>query len=139
VKQTDSDDSIKKAYRKLAKQYHPDMNPGDAAAEAKFKEIGEAWETLGDAEKRKKYDEGLTGAAKQEKPFTSGPSKAPSSRRTMTQEDFFRMSQTFDSTFSEESIKESIRQKGRKEANPMNPLETSAFFEHVMGFKGPKR
>lgn len=50
-------DEIKTAYRKLAKQYHPDRHPNDASAEAKFKEIGEAYEVLKDAEKRRKYDE----------------------------------------------------------------------------------
>ena len=48
---------IKGAFRKLARKHHPDVNPGDAAAEARFKEINEAYEVLGDAEKRKKYDE----------------------------------------------------------------------------------
>lgn len=52
-----SDADIKKAYRKLAKQHHPDMNPGDAVAEAKFKEISEAYEVLSDAQKRAKYDQ----------------------------------------------------------------------------------
>jgi DnaJ-class molecular chaperone len=47
---------IKKAYRQLARKYHPDVNPGNQAAEAKFKEINEAYEVLSDAEKRKKYD-----------------------------------------------------------------------------------
>jgi curved DNA-binding protein len=47
---------IKKAYRRLARQYHPDVNPGDAAAEARFKEINEANEVLSDKEKRGKYD-----------------------------------------------------------------------------------
>jgi DnaJ-class molecular chaperone len=49
--------AIKQAYRKLARQYHPDVNPGDKAAEEKFKEINEAHEVLSDPEKRKKYDE----------------------------------------------------------------------------------
>lgn len=52
-----TDDEIKKAYRKLAKQYHPDLNPGDKNAEAKFKEINEAYETLSDSEKKAKYDQ----------------------------------------------------------------------------------
>jgi molecular chaperone DnaJ len=51
-----SADDIKKAYRKLARKYHPDANPGDAAAEARFKEINEAHDVLSDPEKRKQYD-----------------------------------------------------------------------------------
>lgn len=65
-----SDDEIKKAYRKLAMKYHPDRNPGDAEAEANFKEAAEAYEVLGDEQKRRTYDQyghqGLGG------PFASG-------------------------------------------------------------------
>ncbi len=52
-----TDKEIKQAFRKLARQYHPDMNPNNPQAEAKFKEINEAYEVLSDPEKRKKYDQ----------------------------------------------------------------------------------
>lgn len=48
---------IKRAYRTLAKKYHPDMNPGDAEAERKFKEVNEAYDVLSDPDKRAKYDQ----------------------------------------------------------------------------------
>jgi curved DNA-binding protein len=56
VSRTATEDEIKKAFRKLARKYHPDVNPGDKAAEAKFKEINEAHEVLSDKDKRAKYD-----------------------------------------------------------------------------------
>ncbi len=60
-------DDIKKAYRRLARKYHPDLNPGDKAAEQKFKELNEAYEVLGDEKKRSEYDQyGRT-------PFEGGP------------------------------------------------------------------
>jgi curved DNA-binding protein len=57
VNKSSSEKEIKQAFRKLARKHHPDVNPGDKAAEAKFKEINEAYEVLGDPPKRKKYDE----------------------------------------------------------------------------------
>ena len=57
IKKDASADDIKKAYRKLARKYHPDLNPGDKKAETKFKEINEAQEVLSDPDKRKKYDQ----------------------------------------------------------------------------------
>lgn len=66
VEKNASADDIKRTYRRLALKYHPDKNPGDKDAETKFKECAEAYEVLGDAEKRKRYDQfghdGLRGA-----------------------------------------------------------------------------
>src|SRR3979411_2648776 len=56
VKKSASADEIKKSFRKLARKYHPDVNPGDKKAEEKFKEINDAYEVLSETDKRKKYD-----------------------------------------------------------------------------------
>ena len=57
ISKTADEKTIKKAYRKLAKKYHPDTNPGDKEAEAKFKEVTEAYEILSDSEKKAQYDQ----------------------------------------------------------------------------------
>ena len=79
VSKNASDDEIKKAYRKLAVKYHPDKNPGDKEAEAKFKEINEAHDVLSDKQKRTRYDQfghagvgGASGGAYGGNPFAGG-------------------------------------------------------------------
>ena len=57
VEKSASADELKRAYRKLAKKYHPDLNPGDKEAEAAFKEVNEAYEVLSDPDKKSKYDQ----------------------------------------------------------------------------------
>src|ERR671910_2748231 len=57
VSETAIPKDIKSAYRKLSRQYHPDQNPGDKAAEERFKEVSAAYDVVGDPDKRKEYDE----------------------------------------------------------------------------------
>ena len=64
-----TDEEIKRAYKKLARTYHPDMNPGDAAAEARFKEVAAAYEVLADRDRRARYDRFGTDAAGAGDPF----------------------------------------------------------------------
>jgi DnaJ-class molecular chaperone len=68
VASTASSAEIQKAYRKLAKKLHPDLNPGDKSAEEKFKEVAGAYDLLGDAEKRKRFDSGEIDATGAERP-----------------------------------------------------------------------
>src|SRR5215471_7767915 len=72
-----SADDIKKAFRKLARKYHPDVNPGDKVAEAKFKEVNEAYEVLSDPDKRRKYDLLGPNWAEQFGPSRSGARPRP--------------------------------------------------------------
>ncbi|MES1216086.1 MAG: DnaJ domain-containing protein, partial [Bacteroidota bacterium] len=74
VGKTASADEIKKAYRKVAMQFHPDRNPGDKAAEEKFKEAAEAYEILSDADKKAQYDRyGHAGVSNGGRGAHSGP------------------------------------------------------------------
>jgi curved DNA-binding protein len=77
VEKTATADQIKKAYRKLARQYHPDVNPNDATAEQKFKEVNEANEVLSDPEKRKKYDQFGADYQRYEQQGAGGAGRGP--------------------------------------------------------------
>jgi DnaJ-class molecular chaperone len=68
VKRNDSQDDIQKAYRRLAKKLHPDLNPGNKQAEDQFKEVSAAYDVLGDADKRARYDRGEIDASGTERP-----------------------------------------------------------------------
>ena len=72
VKKGASQDEIKKSFRKLARKYHPDVNPNDKTAEQKFKELNEAYEVLGDPKKKEQYDQ--FGSAAFEQQYAGGPS-----------------------------------------------------------------
>lgn len=79
VSQTDDEDTIKKAYRKAAKECHPDTHPGDKRAEERFKEIGEAYRILSDKQKRKEYD---ARVAQRERESATGRNSAQTGRRS---------------------------------------------------------
>lgn len=73
VSRSASHDDIRKAFRKLAKQYHPDANPGDKAAEEKFKRVSGAFDIVGDEDKRKKFDRGeIDAEGREQSPFGRG-------------------------------------------------------------------
>lgn len=116
---TDADgDTIRASYRKLAKECHPDLHPGDKAAEARFKEIGEAWEVLSDPASRAKYD-----AKRAPKKAAQKKGRAP-----VGDVDFSRVMDQFDSFFGKAVTPP-------PDKPPQNPLDASDLFEKFMGFK----
>lgn len=116
-------DLIKQQYRKLAKESHPDLHPGDKAAEARFKEVALAWETLGNADKRAKYDR------EREKEGAAGR-KRPSGRTAPVADvDIGELIRKYDSYFG----KVVTPKEGQKQE--ANPLDASDLFEKYMGIK----
>ncbi|MGE0096427.1 MAG: DnaJ C-terminal domain-containing protein [Alphaproteobacteria bacterium] len=104
VAKTASTDEIRKAYRKLARQNHPDLHPGDKAAENRFKEISAANDLLSDPEKRKRFDAGEIDAQGQEKPrgFYRDHAQGPHARKYeahMSEEDLAGMGDIFAEMF----------------------------------------
>jgi DnaJ-class molecular chaperone len=105
VPKTASDDDIRKAFRKLAKKHHPDLNPGDKKAEATFKEISQANDILSDKEKRRRFDAGeidATGAEVPPRGFYRDQAGGPGGAkyyRSGGQEDFGDMSGIFEEMF----------------------------------------
>ena len=101
VSKSATEKDIKSAYRRLARKYHPDVNPNDKAAQEKFKEINEAYEVLSDSEKRKKYDQfgsqwqqyTRSGGRPQDFDWTQWTTRPGGGTytRTMTQEDLEQM------------------------------------------------
>src|SRR5437899_1681470 len=107
VAKTATDDEIRKAFRKLAKKHHPDLNPGDKAAEARFKEISQANDILSDPEKRRRFDAGEIDATGQEMPprgFYRDQAGGPSGRkyrRAGGHEEFVDMGGIFSEMFGD--------------------------------------
>jgi len=123
ISQTDTADTIKKAYRKLAKENHPDLHPGDQAAEERFKEANEAWEILGDQQKRKAYDEELAGPKKSK---TTDPRKTAATVN-MTEDDFNNIVNGFEDFFNPAKTA-----KGKEASS--GPVNTEEIFNQMFGF-----
>lgn len=136
IREEATEDEIKKAYRKVAKKYHPDANPGDKEADKKFKEAAEAYAVLGDIEKRKVYDKEC-----QTRKAGSGRErngKNQSGTRTETPEmNFEDLSKSFEQFFGfhpkSNHVDEEKLNKNKK--TKTNPLDMTEMFEQYMGIK----
>ena len=124
------EEQIKQAYRKLAKKYHPDLNPDNPEAEAKFKDVVEAYEILGDAEKRKKYDLKRNKAGERSTVGSRQAAKAPDMNINMG--NFTKdMERYFGFSFNgKDAGQPKTAGTGKK-----NPLDVTEMFEAYMKIK----
>jgi DnaJ-class molecular chaperone len=114
VAPTASADDIQKAYRKLAKKLHPDLNPGNSEAEEKFKEVAGAYDLVGDAEKRKRFDSGEIDAAGVERPRQNYYRDYASSEQDHPYTDNSGLADFME---SEDAFAELLRRSARAQAN----------------------
>ena len=124
-----NEEQIKQAYRKLAKKYHPDLNPDNPDAEAKFKDVVEAYETLGDAEKKKAYDLKRNRTGDSGRSSEKGTAKAPNMNINFG--NFTKdMEKYFGFSFTGGADKQKQSNEGKK-----NPLDVTEMFEAFMKIK----
>lgn len=129
VLETAEDEQIKQAYRKQAKKYHPDLNPDNPAAEAKFKALVEAYDTLSDANKRKAYD----AKRNKKKIYGSQAERASGSAQGMDIGQFTKnMERYFGFSFQGN---QTDKQRGNVGDNKKNPLDVTDMFETFMKIK----
>lgn len=138
VSQTADEDTIKKAYRKAAKECHPDTHPGDKRAEERFKEIGEAYRILSDKQKREEYN---ARAAQKEQKSAAGRNSAGTCRNgagtgrkntgggTIDPGDIEKEFERFFSMGKQSEKKENRTQQ------KINPMDVTDLFERYMGLK----
>ena len=124
------EEQIKQAYRRLAKKYHPDLNPDNPEAEAKFKNVVEAYETLGDTGKRREYDLKRKGSGGQGRHSGKGTAKAPDMNINFG--NFTKdMEKYFGFSFAEKGSGSVKNGGGEKK----NPLDVTDMFEAFMKIK----
>ena len=131
VSQTADEDTIKKAYRKAAKECHPDTHPGDKRAEERFKEIGEAYRILSDKQKREEYN---ARVAQKEQKSAAGRNSAGTCRNntgggTIDPGDIEKEFERFFSMGKQSEKKENRTQQ------KINPMDVTDLFERYMGLK----
>lgn len=125
---------IKRAYRKLSKEYHPDAHPGDANCEKKFREVSEAYRVLSNPEKRKTYNQELQ-AAKQNRQHI--PPRKGTDRQTnqMSGFDFQNINKSFESFFGFNANTKKVVNEDKLAPKTKPPLDAGDMFETFMGIK----
>lgn len=129
-----SAEEIKKAYRKLARKYHPDVNPGNKEAEEKFKEINEAYNILIDESKRKNYDDKINGTDEPRKENVRYAKKENVTKGGPTKFDFEDVERTFERFFGFNPRTKEVSIKKEKDKKK-NPLDASDMFEKYFGVR----
>lgn len=123
------EEQIKHAYRKLAKKYHPDLHPNNVEAEAKFKDVVEAYETLGDADKRKEYDLKRKKTGADRSSANTASAKTPDKNMADFTKD---MEKYFGFSFAGGQTE---KQKTGTDGQKRNPLDVTEMFEAFMRVK----
>ena len=129
VSEQAEEEQIKQAYRRLAKKYHPDLNPNDSEAEEKFKNVVEAYETLGDTDKRKEYDLKRTKTGDGRKRESTASAKSPDKNMADFTKD---MERYFGFSFAGGQTE---KQKTGADGKKRNPLDVTEMFESFMKVK----
>ncbi len=129
VSEQAEEEQIKQAYRRLAKKYHPDLNPNDSEAEEKFKNVVEAYETLGDTDKRKEYDLKRTKTGDGRKRESTASAKSPDKNMADFTKD---MERYFGFSFAGGQTE---KQKTGADGKKRNPLDVTEMFEAFMKVK----
>lgn len=131
VPENAGEEQIKQSYRKLAKKYHPDLNPDNPEAEARFKDIVEAYETLGDAEKRKAYDLKRKRTGEGRRQERGQAAKAPDANI-----DFGNFTKDMERYFGFSFAGENAGKQGKSGGGgKKNPLDVTEMFEAFMKVK----